>query len=306
MKKFYVYVDCTTTLPIRAYYVGKGLKSRLKNFKRNSKHSRVQKQHGINRKIIFETLSEQLAFDIERKTIKLLHTRVGSENFLACNFDEGGTGLHGINRKKILVYNEDVSISFLSIVDAAEYVQIDPALISRIVHGKRKEQNVNGFKIKTIDVHAKRKPNINPLNATQIYEYNEDDERINTYESINAASACIGIHRLQLTKYLNNKTVINGKYWVRSKIDPRVGRKMSEQTKRSISSSNKGRIVSSHTKSLMSKARSKLVKQIDLNNNVVNTFDSTIKAREFIGISKSTMLSIIHAKRLYNGYYWCY
>lgn len=108
------------------------------------------------------------------------------------------------------------------------------------------------------------------------------------------------VERLGLVR---NKRKKNATTWTRKS---EIRGPHSEETKRVISEALKGIKRSKKTRTLLSKARSKQVFKIDLMGNVVQVFESTIAARAHLNISKTTMLNIIHSKRVYQGYIWAY
>jgi hypothetical protein len=95
--KWYVYVDYTTEIEPRAFYVGKGNSSRVKNKRRNKHHKFVSHHLGLRREIVFETLDENQAFDYEIYLIKELDTfnpsfRLSLDD-IRCNKTIGGEGI---------------------------------------------------------------------------------------------------------------------------------------------------------------------------------------------------------------------
>jgi len=97
---FFVYTDETDSGIV--FYVGKGNQKRIKHFNRNVKHKNVRNKHGIVRKIVFETETEQEAFDKEIDLIKEFHTFYQDplSSSFACNLTLGGEGVSG--RKPML------------------------------------------------------------------------------------------------------------------------------------------------------------------------------------------------------------
>lgn len=83
-QKFYVYVDYRED-DGRPFYVGKGLDKRVKLEKRNPLHTNIKNKHGMVRKIVLETRSEQDAFNKEIELIQELKTHI--------DFGEGGANL---------------------------------------------------------------------------------------------------------------------------------------------------------------------------------------------------------------------
>ena len=100
-KKFFVYVDYRED-DGRPFYVGKGSEHRVKDLDRNHLHERIKNKHGIFRKIVLETLSEQEAFQKEIQLIQELKTHIdfgeGGANFTLGG--EGSSGISEITRKK--------------------------------------------------------------------------------------------------------------------------------------------------------------------------------------------------------------
>lgn len=89
-QKFYVYVDFRED-DGKPFYVGKGVEKRVKREKRNPLHTNIKNKHGIVRKIVLETQSEQEAFDKEIELIQELKTyfHLGEGG---ANFTLGGEG----------------------------------------------------------------------------------------------------------------------------------------------------------------------------------------------------------------------
>lgn len=256
--KFCVYVDYTKEQQPRPFYVGKGSSSRVLLVKRNRKHAQVVKDLGIDRRVVFETDDEELAFAEEKRHVAELHTFVADENAqeIACNMTKGGSGLSGINRVPVaLVSSEGERMLFESTTLAAEFLGVAQEIIGRISSGRgRKTQTVKGYTVE----------------------------------------------RLGLTR---GKRKENAMTWTRK---PEIRGRHSDETKRVISEALKGRKFSDATKKLLSQARSKQVFQLDQAGNVVQVFESTIAARKHLNISKSTMLHIIHTRRVYEGHTWSY
>jgi len=92
-KKFFVYVDYRGD-DGRPFYVGKGVGYRVKKTNRNSLHTKIKNKHGMVRKVVFETYSEQEAFQKEIELIQELktyfHLGEGGANFTLGG--EGGSG----------------------------------------------------------------------------------------------------------------------------------------------------------------------------------------------------------------------
>jgi hypothetical protein len=91
--KFFVYIDSTTELSSRPFYVGKGNANRLQDFSRNVVHTRIKAKYGIQRRVIFETFDEGLALYVESETISLLNTFV--PDGWGANLTLGGEGVSG-------------------------------------------------------------------------------------------------------------------------------------------------------------------------------------------------------------------
>ena len=93
-RRVYVYVDVTLEEIPRAFYVGKGLWSRVQFIERNELHlSRINK-FKFKRVIVFETMSDSEACQREIELIELLHTFHYDYDF-GCNKTRGGDGLLG-------------------------------------------------------------------------------------------------------------------------------------------------------------------------------------------------------------------
>lgn len=95
--RIYVYVDHRSD-DNEPFYVGKGRLNRIKDFKqRNQLWHAIVKTHGVNRKIVFETIDEQQALDKEVELIFGLKTR---DYFGGANKDDGGQGPSGYRHTK--------------------------------------------------------------------------------------------------------------------------------------------------------------------------------------------------------------
>ena len=92
-QKFYVYVDFRED-DGRPFYVGKGGEHRVKKQERNPLHTNIKNKHGMVRKILFETYSEQEAFQKEIELIRELKTYIDFGEGGA-NFTLGGDGCVG-------------------------------------------------------------------------------------------------------------------------------------------------------------------------------------------------------------------
>ncbi len=256
--KFCVYVDYTKESDPRPFYVGKGSSSRVLLVKRNRKHAQVVKDLGSDRRVVFETDDEELAFAEEKRRVAEHHTFVANENAseIACNMTKGGSGLSGINRVPVaLVSSMGERTLFESTALAAKFLEVAAEVIGRISSGRgRKTRTVKGYTVE----------------------------------------------RLGLAR---DKRKENATTWTRK---PEIRCPHSEETKRVISEALKGIKRSEKTRVLLSKAHSKQVFQVDLMGKVVQVFESTIAARTHLNISKSTMLHIIHTRRVYEGYVWSY
>lgn len=92
--KFKVYVDYTTEENPRPFYVGKGKEQRIRGIERNKLHTRIASKYGLDRRIVFETDDEVMAFDKERELIIEHDTYVYGGGWGA-NFTLGGQGTSG-------------------------------------------------------------------------------------------------------------------------------------------------------------------------------------------------------------------
>ncbi len=90
VEKFGIYVDFTCEKVPRAFYVGKGTQWRCNDRRsRNIVYRRIREKHGMQRKIVFETMNEPEAYNKEREFIALYSTFV---NDGGANLDRGGQG----------------------------------------------------------------------------------------------------------------------------------------------------------------------------------------------------------------------
>jgi len=66
---FFTYIDWTTEEIARAFYVGKGNESRVRERKRNLYWQRVAAKYGHVREVVFATKDERMALDFEIEMI---------------------------------------------------------------------------------------------------------------------------------------------------------------------------------------------------------------------------------------------
>jgi hypothetical protein len=92
--RYKVYVDYTTEENSRPFYVGKGSDHRVKLIKRNKLHTAIAAKYGLDRRVIFETDDELIAFDKERELIVEHNTYIYAGGWGA-NFTLGGEGGSG-------------------------------------------------------------------------------------------------------------------------------------------------------------------------------------------------------------------
>lgn len=78
----------------KPFYVGKGVEKRVKDLHRNQLHTNIKNKHGMVRKIVLETQSEQEAFEKEVELIQELKTHIDFGEGGA-NFTLGGDGVSG-------------------------------------------------------------------------------------------------------------------------------------------------------------------------------------------------------------------
>lgn len=91
---WYVYVDWTMEEAPRPFYVGKGSLSRVRQTKRNSKHTHISTLYGFRRQVVLEVPDEQEALSFERSLIVTLRT-LPKDSEIGCNFTKGGQGTCG-------------------------------------------------------------------------------------------------------------------------------------------------------------------------------------------------------------------
>ena len=95
--KFKVYVDYTTEEVPRPFYVGKGTDKRVMLEARNKLHTAIKTKYGVDRRIVFESDSEQEALELECQLIAEHNTYVYGGGWGA-NFTLGGEGTSGAKR----------------------------------------------------------------------------------------------------------------------------------------------------------------------------------------------------------------
>lgn len=91
---FCVYLDWTLESVPRCFYVGKGNVSRVRQLKRNKKHTRIAAKYGLRREVVLETSVEEITFEVEKSLIAE-HKTYFYENDFGCNFTRGGEGTSG-------------------------------------------------------------------------------------------------------------------------------------------------------------------------------------------------------------------
>lgn len=92
---FYVYVDWTTELTPRAFYVGKGIASRVAKVQRNPRHNAIRIAYGMKREIMISTTVEKISLDVECELIAELKTR--HDTGWGANYTDGGEGVSGLH-----------------------------------------------------------------------------------------------------------------------------------------------------------------------------------------------------------------
>lgn len=128
------------------FYVGKGTESRIKDLNRNNLHTKIKNKHGILRKILFETHSEQDAFQKEIELIQELKTHIDFGEGGA-NFTLGGEGCLGSKRNE--EQRENTSKSLKKKWEDHEYRQ-------KNIESKKKKWEDPEFKLKVIESQKKK------------------------------------------------------------------------------------------------------------------------------------------------------
>lgn len=96
MSVYYVYEDWTTETSPRCFYVGKGLKSRINDIRRNKHHVHIVQKYGLQRKVVLTTLDEYVAFNHEKQLIVEHKTFVRDPDCVfGANYTQGGEGTSG-------------------------------------------------------------------------------------------------------------------------------------------------------------------------------------------------------------------
>jgi hypothetical protein len=91
---WFVYVDWTIEAHPRAFYVGKGTASRVKDKRRSANHAEIARAYGLNRQVVLATSVETEALNLERALITSLGTLAGQSS-IGCNRTAGGQGTSG-------------------------------------------------------------------------------------------------------------------------------------------------------------------------------------------------------------------
>jgi len=87
----YVYIDSTTEIIPRPFYVGIGNLARVRKLKRvNPRHTAICKAYGQQREVVLMTTVEQIVLDEETTLIALLKTLHGADGNWGANHTTGG------------------------------------------------------------------------------------------------------------------------------------------------------------------------------------------------------------------------
>lgn len=212
---FFVYVDYTAEPTPRPFYVGKGDCHRLRLMKRNAQHERVAATFGINRVVVFSTLNEAEAFEVEAQKISQLHTHVKDplSQPVASNFTLGGNGARGIHTVETFVRCPGGEvIKFPSVAAAARFAHVDSGVVSRIITGRgRVSTTANGFGFFTIeDRPRKREQNRRRVNCKVVIERDEFGTFIVEHESIGDAASASGVSRSVMSRAIRQGRLIGG------------------------------------------------------------------------------------------------
>ena len=109
--KFFVYLDKTDDG--RAFYVGRGSKSRVSSTLRGLKHSLICFNHGFNREILFESENEVEVKDYEAKMIQVFSTmtETSDQDIDACRKEvlDGNLGCNRKKEKELLVEEFEIT-----------------------------------------------------------------------------------------------------------------------------------------------------------------------------------------------------
>lgn len=304
---YYVYVDYTCEQVPRPFYVGKGSLQRVCNLRRNKKHSNVSTKYGIDRRVVLQTEDEQFAFDEETRLISEHRTCALSDRAvdIACNYTFGGEGASGLHRCAIRIVRGDQIFDYDSISAAAEALGVAQEIVGRVLRGRRKSSMIDGCTLIRLGAAQRsRKPSTKVINSRSIVAVDSSNVE-QEFESIVDAASKLGVSRNTVHRALNTDVRVQG-FLLRTTAAQKSQPKASESTRKTISESLKGRKFSQTTRDKLSKARSKIVVKRDVAGNVVQKFASVIEARIHLGVSKSTMLNIIHLKRVYKEHTWTY
>lgn len=103
---FYVYLHRRKT-DNQVFYVGKGNGRRAFNiYGRSDKWNKTFKKHGLSVEIIFERLSEEDAFTLEKSTI----SKLISEGHILVNLTEGGDGISGYRHSEDVKHKQSIKM----------------------------------------------------------------------------------------------------------------------------------------------------------------------------------------------------
>lgn len=287
------YIYCITNLINQKKYVGQtnDLKRRwwqhnyLRRDKRNMYIDKAISKYGnknFKYEILGETSSQEKADELERYYIKELKTMKPS----GYNILKGGRKQHSAwNSKTLVVY--DLQANFIGEYENSSYFEsLFPEYLASGIRdcctGKAKRYKDKIFKYKEDNI--KVEPYINTKGSDkrkEVHQFDYEGNLIATYISVTEASKLTNTSRTSIIECCKgNYKQSNGYVW----------------------SYDKNPIIDSPQYHRMY-----IVKQIDKNGNIVNTFHNCKEAEEKLGFKKNTYKMIIkrlNQKKLYNGFYW--
>lgn len=267
------------------------MKTHTSNIKRNSLPIDVAIKKYGKENFIFEILEEtdeqEKADILERHYIKLYDCKLNNNK--GYNLLDGGRKQQGSwNRKKINMY--DLSGKYIKTYECArmiyeEFPQYKEGRIkiTCLKKVKYKDKFFRYYEGNIDDLKIKKETLLNK-HSKKVYQYDLEGNFINCYNSLKEASEKTNTYRPSISSCLNgNYQCANNFMWFYEKQDKPIFDK-------SRKSGNKGIIVFQK-----------------LNGEIINKFNSTIEAVEYLGLEKKKYKELcrcINKKKNFMGYEW--
>lgn len=320
-RKYANYVDWTTDVMPRPFYVGKGVENRVNSLVRSDHHRAIVAKHGIRREIVFETDDEAECLTREAELVAEHHTYVYDVLYggIGCNHTKGGEGNSGINAKPVLMCDPDTGAvvrEFATVYEAETFVK---QALGRLLTGHRKLQDLAGhaWRFKHAEHQLTKRGKYATRANCKHVEIRDGDVVIRRFQSIVDVASFLGIHRMLVSGFIHGRVTLKSfmkrcPSWchdhllvlVSDNALTGVGRRLENRHGGTISRALRGHKKSDEHKQKLSKARSKPVTKLDAQGFVVATYPSIRAAQLAEGVSKSTMIDYVHSGKHVKQHTW--